>query len=271
MLNGVKFFANPTLTTNPIVFKNMMSTTSPDYFDPEPTCYPTCRGGSAYAARSYPVRVIKEFVKTGKDSESLLAKRGGLTDINFVRIRDQEGGTFTKMNDYIDAYVDHSKAGVAMPWECVEVCVDDTWVPGNQFYSLSQPSTENTNLPPMPEPTPTSFGGFNTSDYKKLRYKVRISPKSENERWYTNASKEGLMMMAPHTELYRCEVKSGGKYYSTLWGWLKSDPLLPVHEGILYAQSDVGDGDPWNHIEVLVGDGWVDGIIFCVFRQNIMC
>ena len=245
----------------------MMSTTSPFYFAPE------CRGGSAYAARSFAMRVIKEFVKSGKDSEALVAKRGGMTDLTFVRIRDQEGGTFTKMEDYVNAYVDRRKAGVAMPWECVEVCVGDEWVPGYKFYSLTQPSTEDPNPPPGLDlemaPAVTSGSGFDRNLYKNLRYQVRISPKSANESWYAEASKEGLMVMAPHNELYRSEVKSGGKYYSTLWGWLKSDPLLPVHEGILYAQSETGAGDPWDHIEVLVGDGWVDGMIFCVFRQQI--
>ena len=210
----------------------MMSTTSPFYFAPE------CRGGSAYAARSFAMRVIKEFVKSGKDGEALVAKRGGMTDLTFVRIRDQEGGTFTKMEDYVNAYVDRRKAGVAMPWEYVEVCVGDEWVPGYKFYGLTQPSTEDPNPPPGLDlemaPAVTSGSGFDRNLYKNLRYQVRISPKSAKmSRWYAEASKEGLMVMAPHNELYRSEVKSGGKYYSTLWGWLKSDPLLPARRDSL--------------------------------------
>jgi hypothetical protein len=252
-----------------------MTTTSPLNFDAATIMdLPTCRGGADYTGRSYTVRVIEEFARSGKESsESLVVKRGGLTDLTFVRIRDQEGRTFTEMNDYVDAYADRKKTGVSLPWECVEVSVGDEWVPGYKFYTLTQPSTENANPPPGLDlevaPNATPGAGFDRRLYKKLRYQVRISPRSAKEPWYAEASKDGLMCMAHHNELYRVEVKSGGKYYSTLWGWLKSDPLLPVHEGILYSQSGSIGGDPWDHIDVLVGDGWVDGSIFCVFRQQI--
>ena len=270
---GVSLVAIPTHPhQQPNRFKNMFSTSGLLYSTPT-TSELTCRGGSAYAARSYPVRVIEEFGQTGKDSEALLAKRGGVTDLTLVRIRDQEGGTFTEMRAYIDAHADRSKTRVAMPWQCVEVCVGNEWVPGYKFYSLTQPSTEDPNPPPGMDleqaPAATSGSGFDRSLYKKLRYDVRISPKSADRSWYAAASKDGVMSVSPHDELYRSQVKSGGKYYSTLWAWLKNDPLLPVHEGILCAQSEFGAGDPWEHIDVLVGDGWVDGSIFSAFRQQI--
>ena len=70
-------------------------------------------------------------------------------------------------------------------------------------------------------------------------------------------------------DIYRAEVRSGGKYYQTLWGWLKSDPLLPIHEGIYMGHSILLSGCPWQHIDVLVGGGWVDGEIFSVFRRQL--
>jgi hypothetical protein len=50
---------------------------------------------------------------------------------------------------------------------------------------------------------------------------VRISPKSAKESWYKTASKEGVIKIGDDGDIYRVEVRSGGKYYQTLWGWLK--------------------------------------------------
>lgn len=234
-----------------------------NYFDYHQTqkTLPTARGGNAYQKRSYTIRIRPDFAYPGQDTEALLVKRGENDNLDFVRIRDQDGNTFTEMIAYVNSHADRSTLGVSLPWHCIDVSVHDEWVPGSRFYTLSQPSCE--------APIEDIKCTFNSALYKKNSYTVRISPKSSKESWYSRASKEAVITLSDDGDIYRVKVRSSGKYYYSLWGWLKSDPLLPVHEGIYMGHSAILSGCPWEHIDVLVGDGWVDGEIFSVFHQQM--
>jgi hypothetical protein len=200
-------------------------------------------------------------------SEALLVKTGPMTDLSQIRVRDQDGNTFTNIKDYVSGYMQNSRTRFSNLWHVVEVLMGEEWESGSRFYIRTQPSSDYPSEPPFPEIRATLQ--FVAKLYTKLRYPVRISPKSASEPWYEKACKDGEISVANHNELYRTEVRSGGKYYTTLWGWLRSNPYLPIHEGIYLGHTTPLGGDPWNHIEVLVGKEWVDGGNFCVLRQQI--
>lgn len=228
----------------------------------------TCRGGSPYNKKTYTIRMKQEYYSGDVErSEALLVKTGSMTDLSQVRVRDQDGKTFADIKDYIRAHGLKPTITVSNAWHIVEVLMGEEWESGSRFYIRTQPSSDSPSGPPLPEDLPLST--VDTKLYTKLRYNVRISAKSASEPWYEKACKDGEISVANHNELYRTEVRSGGKYYTTLWGWLRSNPYLPVHEGIYLGHSIPLGGDPWNHIEVLVGKEWVDGDNFCVLRQQI--
>ena len=240
-----------------------MSTTN---YDSQTTC--NCRGGTDYNKKTFTIRIKSEYCSGNVEkSEALLVKTGPMTNLSQVRIRDQDGKTFTDIKDYAHAYMRKSRTRFSNVWHVVEVLMGEEWESGSRFYIRTQPSTDCPTEPPSPEDL--SLPTLVAKLYTKLRYKVRISDKSSSEPWYEKACKDGEISVANHNELYRTEVRSGGKYYTTLWGWLRNNPYLPAHEGIYLGHTTPLGGDPWNHIEVLVGTEWVDGGDFCVLRQQI--
>lgn len=118
-------------------------------------------GGKDYEKRSYAVRIHPEFAHPGQDTEALLVKRGGNSDLNFVRIRDQDGNTFTEIKTYVNTHAVRSTIGVTLPWHCIEVSVSGEWVPGSRFYTLTQPSCETPTA--IEEITSNSISTFDPS------------------------------------------------------------------------------------------------------------
>lgn len=229
----------------------------------------TCRGGALYGNRSYTIRMKPEFyLGNAERSEALLVKTGPMTDLRQIRVRDQDGKTFTDIKYYVGEHVQKSRTTAFNVWHCVEVLLGEEWESGSRFYTLTQPSADAPFEPPIPESEP--LPPLDKKLYTKLRYRVRISPKSAGEPWYEHASKDGEISVANHNELYRTEVRSGGKYYTTLWGWLMDDRMIYWRGGNYCGDNGhMIEECPWKHIDALVGKEWVDGDVFCEFRQQI--
>lgn len=112
-----------------------------------------CRGGIAFGNKSYVVRLNEQMI--GRDNnidetEALLVKQGDACNLENIKIRAKSGKAYTTVKDYLADY------GVNPPncfWSFIEVEVDDYWVSGNEFYMLTQPSTEVSQEPFLfPEP-----------------------------------------------------------------------------------------------------------------------
>lgn len=112
-----------------------------------------CRGGIEYGNKSYVVRLNEQMIGTDnniQETEALMVKQGDMCNLENIKIRTLSGKTYTTVKDYLADY------GVNPPdcfWSFIEVMVDDYWVSGNEFYMLTQPSTEVSQEPSLfPEP-----------------------------------------------------------------------------------------------------------------------
>lgn len=236
-------------------------------FAAQPFTETNCRGGALYGKSRYTIRMKPEFYSGDVDrSEALLVKTGDTTNLSQIRVRDQDGKTFTEIEDYVRAHGLKPTITVSNAWHIVEVLLEGEWESGSRFYIMTQPSTDAPSVPPFLEDTPT----LDAKLYTKLRYPVRISPESAGESWYKDAPKDGVISVANHNELYRTEVQGRGKYYATLWGWILDDTMIYWRAGSY--RGDNGhmiEECPWKHIEVLVGNEWTNGDEFCEIRKQV--
>jgi hypothetical protein len=101
-----------------------------------------CRGGIAYGNKSFVVRLNEQMI--GRDNnidetEALLVKQGDTCNLENIKIRTQNGKTYTTVKDYLADYGVNPRVSF---WSFIEVMVDDYWVSGNEFYMLTQPSAD---------------------------------------------------------------------------------------------------------------------------------
>ena len=201
-----------------------------------------CRGGVSYSNRTYIIRLNENEIGRDnniQDTEALLVKKNGSCDLNNINIRAQNGKTYTKLKDYLEDYGVYPKHSY---WSFVEVCVGTTWVPGSNFYTNTQPSTDAPEVP-FGELSPTlPRGGW---PYTLSSYMIRYA--------FSKTPIEAMMKITPD---FDTEIVENGYTHPSLEAWLYA--LVMDEEYKTYS--------PWSLIDVLVGDEWVAGTSFHSLR-----
>jgi len=112
----------------------------------------SCRGGAAYGEKSYVIRVTDGLTTIpGENTEALLVKRGGATDLENIVIRTQNGTTYSSVRDYLlenSVMSPYSFPEYGNGFNCIEFCLGDTWTNGGPFYTNTQPSTDTLDTMP---------------------------------------------------------------------------------------------------------------------------
>ena len=110
-----------------------------------------CRGGIEYGNKSYVVRLNEQMI--GRDNnidetEALMVKQGDACNLENIKIRANNGKTYTAVKDYLADYGVNPRFNF---WSYIEVMVNIGL--GNEFYMLTQPSADAPQEPfPFPEP-----------------------------------------------------------------------------------------------------------------------
>ena len=119
----------------------------------------TCRGGAAYGKDRYVIRVKMEAIERDAEATEAFYIKDPASESGF-RIRTQTGKTVHTFADYVKEHKHLLKkefsswSEASSLWCNAELLVDNEWVPGNQFFTLAQPSTDAPTMPFLGTPIP---------------------------------------------------------------------------------------------------------------------
>jgi hypothetical protein len=218
---------------------------------PSPTS--TCRGGSAYGNPSYVVRVNKEFCSNPEDTEALLGKNTGVTNLTEITIRGMNGKTYTSLPAYITDNATKAPDGWSLdrqtqtiPWVHVEVLVGTYWEAGNIFYSRCQPSTDCPDpLPPLsPEPLPR--GGL---PFTKGTFNIRSVFQKDSAAPSTPRTAKMIVDTIDNVRIVEWWTSYS---HASLKDWISAGVVKPQYKTY----------SPWEMIDVEVDGKWITGTTF---------
>ena len=221
-----------------------MSSTSP-----LPTS--TCRGGKSYGKRSYVVRVKDDFCSTPEDTEALLVKNNGVTNLTEITIRGMNGKTYTSLPAYITDNATKTPDGIPIdtqtfPWVYVEVLIDTYWEPGNFFYTHTQPSTDCPVSPPPLDPEPLPRGGL---PFTKGTFNIRSAFQKDTSAPSTPRTAKMIVNTIDNVRITEWWTSYS---YASLKDWIYAHHVNPKYKSY----------SPWELIDVEVDGKWMTGTCF---------
>jgi len=224
-------------------------------------------GGDAFINRTYIIRVDERFRVPGltaEDTEAVLVKQGGPTDLNSVMIRTQTKN-YTKLEDYLgDNAVSPTKGKWWGGWMFVEVLVktmklyNSSWISGQAFKDGTEPSN-----PPIYMPTPPPAPHYTSVAPHLATYMIR-----DDERMAPAAPstlRTAKLTFSSQDDHYINEGP-GQIHYHNIDQWRSGIGISATEKDIAKAREK--NGSPWGHIHVLVDGQWIPGLEFIAMRDT---
>ena len=222
-------------------------------------------GGDAFSNDTFVIRVVKRFLMPGltvEDTEAVLVKKGGPTDLNSVMIRTQTKD-YDTLEEYLkDNAVSPTKGKWWGGWMFVEVLVktmklyNSSWISGQHFKDGTEPSNPPTYIPTQPPVPYYPNVALHLATFT-IRHTERKSPSQPS----TPLTAE-LTFSGPDDD----SIKQG-------LAKLHYDSLSEWHFGGHATDEDIAkdleeNGSPWAHVHVLVDDRWIPGLDFIAMRST---
>ncbi len=213
----------------------------------------TCRGGASYQKPSYVVRVKEDFCSNPEDTEALLVKNTGVTNLTEITIRGMNGKTYTSLPAYITDNSTKAPDGWSLdrqthwlPWVHVEVLIGTYWEPGNFFYTHTQPSTDCPASPPPLEPEPLPRGGLS---FTKGTFNIRSAFQKDPSAPSTPRTAKMIVDTIDHVRIVEWWTSYS---YASLGDWIFAHHVDPKRK----------DYSPWEMIDIEVDGKWITGTCF---------
>lgn len=212
------------------------------------------RGGISYTVPQYPVRIHKNPEKKA----TLIKFYKNTPDPCCIQLCS--GAPLQSIQDWVNDFD-------VSPWSEIDILVNEEWIPGTLFRALSFPSqpgiygpvprSTQTILPPH-EPIHITHTHPNShrSPFHQLRFQARVN---------TTGYPEAKLIVA-HPSSDETEVMElNGFCHRNLQAWITST-LSPDHaSSTIYTE----DESPWKAISVKVGNTWINGYDFVIYRQEL--
>ena len=222
-------------------------------------------GGEAFWNMTYVIQVDERFLMPGhtaEDTEAVLVKQGGPTNLNSVMIRTQDENYAT-----LEAYLEGNAVAPIKGtwwggWMFVKVLVktmklyNSDWINGQHFKDGTEPSNPPTYIPtPAPSPNYASVAAHLATF--TIRDDVRMAPAEPST---LRTAKLTFSSQDDH------HIKEGlaQLHYHNIDQWRSGIGISATEEDIAKAREE--NGSPWGHIHVLVGGRWVPGLDFIAMR-----
>lgn len=222
-------------------------------------------GGDAFSNDTFVIRVVEKFLMPGltvEDTEAVLVKKGGPTDLNSVMIRTQTKD-YATLEDYLkDNAVSPTKGKWWGGWMFVEVLVktmklyNSSWINGQAFKDGTEPSNPPTYMLTRPPAPHCASVALNLATYM-IRHNTRKEPAQPSTLLTAK-----MTFRSPDDHY----IKHGPVqlHYGNIHQWILGS--FATEEDI--AKDLEENGSPWGHIHVLVDGQWIPGLEFIAMRDT---
>lgn len=224
-------------------------------------------GGSAYEKQFYTIRVAENYADTPRDTEAVLHKLGSQWDFERISIHIRGGRVFTGK----DALRDYLRAqGVEVtfhPTTYVEVFVPDSssyWKSWHQFEENSMladgapilivpQSLEKPNV--LPRPCALMVATYDILHHTNTAPGLCETRKRSGTLTIQDSHSE-------HGHYIKDELED--QHYFSLAHWHLMNPFATEED---IEKDFATNGSPWSHIDIKVGDEWIQGTDFLAMRE----
>ena len=138
-----------------------------------------CRGGNDYSHRTFTIRITDQFCDYPEDTEALLIKNQGVTDLDSITIVGKTGKEYANITDFVinnSAEFEYEWD----PWTYVEALVGVFWTTGSMFKTNTMPSALSSQEPEdIEREVPFPRGGI---AYALATYKILHTKQYEDYR-----------------------------------------------------------------------------------------
>ena len=224
-------------------------------------------GGVAFSNSIFVIQVDERVLKPGhkaEDTEAVLVKQGGPTDLNSVMISTPTKN-YATLEDYLD---DNAVAPIKGTWwggwMFVKVLVktmklyNSGWINGQAFKDGTEPSTPPTYMPTPPPAPRYEIGAAHLATFT-IRDDERMAPAAPST---LRTAKLTFSSLDDH---YIIEGQ-GQLHYGNIDQWRSGIGISATEEDIAKAREK--NGSPWGHIHVLVDGRWIPGLDFIAMRDT---
>ena len=224
-------------------------------------------GGDDFSKSIYVIQVDDRFLMPGHtadDTEAVLVKQGGPTNLNSVMIRTQDK-VYGTLETYLeDNAVPPIKGTWWGGWMFVKVLVktmkgyNSNWINGQHFKDGTEPSNPPTYIPtPAPAPNYASVAALRATF--TIRDDVRMAPAEPS------TLRTAKLTFSSQDDHYINEGP-GQLHYGNIDQWRSGIGISATEKDIAKAREE--NGSPWGHIHVLVDGRWIPGLDFIAMRET---
>ena len=221
-------------------------------------------GGSAYEKQFYTIRVAENYADSPKKTEAVLHKLGSQWDFDRISIHLRDGRVFTGK----DALMNYLRAqGVEVlfhPTTYVEVFVPDSssyWKSWHQFEDNSRLAD---GAPILIVPESLERRDVLPRPFDLMLATYDICHHTNTAPGLCETRKRSGTLTFENSDNHCIKDELEDQHYSSLAHWHLMNPFA-TEEHI--AKDFATNGSPWSHIDIKVGDEWIQGTDFLAMRE----
>ena len=211
-----------------------------------------CRGGSDYSNRTFTIRITDQFCEYPEDTEALLIKNQGVTDLDSITLIGKTGKEYANITDFVinnSAEFEYEWD----PWTYVEALVGVFWTTGSMFKTNTMPSALSSQEPEdIESEVPFPRGGI---AYALATYKIFHTKQEEDYRPGVNRT---AMMTFNNLDNITVEDNQG-RYFASLEEWHSRGTI----------KEEEAERSVWELIDIQVDGEWIPGTTFRVLPQPV--
>ena len=221
-------------------------------------------GGPSYDKKIYTIRVAENYADKPNDTEAVLHKLGSQWDFERISIHIRDGRVFTGKDALRNYLLAQGVKVLFHPTTYVEVFVPDSssyWKSWHHFEENSM-LADGAPILLVPESLETRdvlprLFALMLATYD-IRHHKNTAPGLSETRKRTGT----LTIQDSHNHYIKDELED--QHYFSLAHWHLMNPFATEED---IAKDLETYGSPWSHIDVKVGDEWIQGTDFLAMRE----
>ena len=221
-------------------------------------------GGPSYDRKIYTIRVAENYTDSPKDTEAVLHKLGSQWDFERISIHLRGGRVFTGKDALRNYLLAQGVVVTFHPTTYVEVFVPDSssyWKSWHQFEDNSR-LADGAPILLVPESLERRDVLPRLFALMLVTYDIRHHINTAPGLCETRKRSGTLTIQDSHNHYIKDEL--GDQHYLSLAHWHLMNPFATEED---IAKDLETYGSPWSHIDVKVGDEWIQGTDFLAMRE----